>query len=170
MEFKNKGILLKLHGSFNWLVCKNRKCEMYNKIKPPFQARRYKLLRLRECWSCSCCGNNKLEPQIVPPVSNKLIHKNSFLKNQWLLAREKLLEVDELVFIGYSFPPTDFYTEWLFRQLNFFEEPKKLNIVVVNPEYGKRNSLVTKRYNRIFKSHDIKSYKTLKDYSKDVFG
>lgn len=95
-----------------------------------------------------------------------MIHENSFLKNQWLIAREKLLDVNELIFIGYSFPPTDYYTEWLFRQLNFIEKRNDIKITVVNPEYGKRGSLVTKRYKTIFRGYDIIGFKSLKDYSK----
>lgn len=165
-SFRNKGLLLKLHGSFNWMVCQNRECNCFNKIKYPFQKNRYSLLNMRETWTCPECGSNKLKPLIVPPVSNKMIHKNSFLKNQWLIAREQLVGASEIIFIGYSFPTTDFYTEWLFRQLNFIEERPKIQVTVVNPDYGKINSIVTKRYNRIFKDFDIKSYKTLKEYSK----
>ena len=168
-QFRDKGLLLKLHGSFNWMICQNKKCDFYNKIKSPFPKNRYRLLNMRETWTCSGCGSNKLKPQIVPPVSNKMIHKNSFLKNQWLIAREQLVGVNELVFIGYSFPTTDYYTEWLFRQLNFIEESHDIHITAVNPEYGKRNSIVTKKYNTIFKDYDIKSYKTLKEYSKHQF-
>ena len=93
-----------------------------------------------------------------------MIHKNSFLKNQWLIAREKLLDVSELIFIGYSFPPTDYYSEWLFRQINFIEKRPELKITVVNPEYGKRGSVVTKRYQSIFNGYEIEKFKTLKDY------
>jgi hypothetical protein len=96
-----------------------------------------------------------------------MIHKNSFLKNQWLIAREKLLDINELVFIGYSFPPADYYSEWLFRQLNFIEKRQNILITVVNPEYGRRGSSVTKRYKTIFKDYKIESYKTLKEYSRN---
>jgi len=75
--------------------------------------------------------------------------------------------VNELVFIGYSFPPTDHYSCWLFRQLNLMEDRKQVKIVVVNPEYGKRTSEVTKRYNSIFKKADIESYKSLREYSEN---
>ena len=94
-----------------------------------------------------------------------MIHTNTFLKKQWLIAADKLLDVNHLVFIGYSFPPTDFYSEWLFRQINFIEERPDIKITVVNPEYGKKYSSVTKRFNSIFKGYDIESFKTLKDYS-----
>jgi hypothetical protein len=166
-DFRGQGLLLKLHGSFNWMVCQDKKCEYYNKIIPPFQKNRYSLLNLHKTWTCISCGGNKLRAQIVPPVSNKMIHKNSFLKNQWLIAREKLLDINELVFIGYSFPPADYYSEWLFRQLNFIEKRQNILITVVNPEYGRRGSSVTKRYKTIFKDYKIESYKTLKEYSRN---
>lgn len=164
-KYRNQGLLLKLHGSFNWMLCENPKCESFNKIKPPFQQSRYKLNKLKDSWTCKECGGNNLKPLIIPPVSNKMIHKNSFLKNQWLIAREKLLDVNELIFIGYSFPPTDYYTEWLFRQIYFIEKQNDIKITIVNPEYGKRGSIVTKRYNTIFKEFEIESYKTLKEYA-----
>ncbi len=167
-DFRDQGLLLKLHGSFNWMVCQNRSCSNYNKIQPPFQKNRYKFLTMRQTWNCSSCGGISLRPLIVPPISNKMIHKNSFLRNQWLIAREKLLDVNELVFIGYSFPPTDYYTDWLFRHINLIEERPRLKVTVVNPEYGKRYSYVTKRYNAIFKNHDIESYKTLEEYTQTV--
>lgn len=166
-KYRNKGLLLKLHGSFNWMICENKRCEDYNKIKPPFEKNRYKLLGLRSLWECESCGGVKLKSHIIPPVSNKMIHKNSFLKNQWLIAREKLLDVTELIFIGYSFPPTDYYTEWLFRQLNFIEKRHDIKITVVNPEFGKRGSLITKRYNTIFRGCKLEGFKTLKEYSKN---
>lgn len=165
-KYRHKGLLLKLHGSFNWMICENENCEYYNKIKPPFSNNGYKLLGLRQTWKCSSCGGDKVKPQIVPPVSNKMIHANSFLKNQWLIAREKLLDANELVFIGYSFPPTDYYTEWLFRQLNFIETNNKPKVTVVNPEFGKRGSIVTKRYKTIFRGCEIEGFKTLMEYSK----
>lgn len=168
-NFFDKGLLLKLHGSFNWMLCQDKQCDLYNKIIPPFKNKRYKLLTLRETWNCPSCKGGKLKSHIVPPVSNKMIHKDSFMKNQWLIAREKLLYAKEIVFIGYSFPPTDFYTDWLFRQLNFIVGRPKIKIIIVNPEYGKKNSIVTKRYNSLFKGHEIESYKTLKEYSKNIF-
>jgi len=165
-KYRNLGLLLKLHGSFNWMMCENKDCEYYNKVKPPFAKNSYKLLGLRDTWKCSTCGGGHVKPQIVPPVSNKMIHTNSFLRNQWLIAREKLLDTTELIFIGYSFPPTDYYTEWLFRQLNLIEKPHKVKITVVNPEFGKRNSIVTKRYKTLFRGHDIEGFTTLKEYSR----
>ena len=168
-NYRNKGILLKLHGSFNWMMCENQDCENHNRIIPPFRngQKKYKLLTLRETWVCPSCGGNHLKPHIIPPLSNKMIHQNSFLKKQWMIARQKLLDVEELVFIGYSFPPTDYYTEWLFRQLNFIENKEPVKITGIKHEIKKRGSSVAKRYKTIFKGCDIESYSTLKEYSKN---
>lgn len=166
--YQEQGLLLKLHGSFNWMVCENKRCPDYNKIAPPFQKNRYRLLSLHETFECQSCGANNRKPLIVPPVSNKMIHKNSFLKNQWLIAKEALRNASELIFIGYSFPPTDYYSEWLFRQMNFLEEKPSLKITIVNPDYSKKTSLVKKRYDSLFKDHKIIHFKTLKEYAKEI--
>lgn len=164
--FRNRGVLLKLHGSLNWFSCNNPKCKEFNKIKPPFQDKRYQLLKINQLWECKSCGNKRLEHIIIPPVSEKMIYRKSFLKKQWLIARNLLIDTTELIFIGYSFPPTDYYSEWLFRQLNFVEGKKKPKIIIVNPDYKKRNSLVWKRYNTIFRDYEIEHHNTLKEYSK----
>jgi hypothetical protein len=164
-DFQNKGLLLKLHGSFNWTNCENKNCIYNKRIRPPFKKNNYKLLGMRELFTCDC-GSKRISPIIVPPITDKMIHKNSFLKNQWLIARDKLLDVTNLVFIGYSFPPSDCYSEWIFRQLNFIEVKKNVKITIVNPDYKKRNSLVRKRYNSIFRGYEIEHFMTLKDYAK----
>lgn len=165
-QYRDIGIVLKMHGSFDWMICENPSCELYNTIQPPFRKNRYQLLTLHETWKCPSCGKNNGKAHIVPPVSDKTIHKNSFLRDSWMIAREKLINVEELVFIGYSFPPTDYYTEWLFRQLNFVEGGNECKVVVVNPDYEDESSLVYQRYNRLFKGHEIESSSTLKDYVK----
>ena len=158
-----EGLLLKLHGSFNWMICHQSDCIYNGKIIPPVNSNN-NLLKLQDTFKCQHCGSDNLEKFIVPPVSNKMIHENSFLRNQWILAREKLLSVDELIFIGYSFPPTDYYSEWLFRQLRMIDDCNDISIKVVNPDYGKRNSNVTKKYNKLFKGFNIEGFSTLKDY------
>jgi hypothetical protein len=104
---------------------------------------------------------------IVPPISNKYIEKESFLRQLWLITREKLLDTSRIVFIGYSFPVTDFYTEWLFRELNFVNGAQP-EIVIVNPEIFKKRSRVFKRYNSIFKHNKLIKYRTLKEYVQEI--
>jgi hypothetical protein len=127
-----------------------------------------KLIALHQLWKCPVCKGINVKPEFVPPVTDKIIHSNSFLRNQWLIAREQLLDVTELVFIGYSFPQTDYYTEWLFRQLNLRMPKRDVHVTIVNPEYGKRGSLVSKRYDKIFKGYNVKKYSTIKEYANNA--
>jgi len=168
-EYKEAGLLLKLHGSVNWFFCENRKCPDYKKIRLPIT----KNLHLPynpitgSSGKCKTCKND-LRFFVVPPVSNKeIIHQNSYLHKLWLIAREKLAYIYKIVFIGYSFPSTDFYTEWLFRQINFLVGGKP-EIIVVNPEVNNRNSPVMKRYKAIFRDHKFQKFSSLKEYAEFV--
>jgi len=164
-EYKDVGLLLKLHGSINWYFCENKKCPEYERIRLPTTKNRHLSYGLGgKCKTCK----KELKFFIVPPVSNKeIIHRNSSLHKLWLIAREKLTYADKIVFIGYSFPSTDFYTEWLFRQINFLVGGKP-EITVVNPEAKNRNSQVMKRYRTIFRGHKFQTFSTLKEYAEFV--
>jgi hypothetical protein len=121
---------------------------------------------------CGYCGE-KHKVNIIPPTSNKLnIYQNSLIHKQWLLVREKFIRSNKIVFIGYSFPPTDFYAEWLFRQINFIIYPNKkfvkYNIEVVNPASYKNGSILNKRYRKIFSGHKISFYKDLESYANNA--
>lgn len=163
------GTLLKLHGSLNWMQCTNRKCQGYNKIKLSLDQEGLPPRFVGEdLHTCPLCKYNRRKPFIIPPVSNKLIHRNSIVHKLWLIARDKLSVTDKLIIIGYSFPPTDFYSDWLFRQLNFRikEGPE---IVVVNPEILKPQSKVSQRYNALFGKGRYKKYGTLPDLLKSDY-
>jgi len=169
-KFSKKGLILKLHGSINWMICNNKNCIKYNRNQLIFGASDNKLssLSISDFDKCKYCGN-RLEVNIIPPSSNKIsIHKDSFINKQWLLAREKLKFIKKLIFIGYSFPPTDFYSEWLFRQINFLIDDKNefinMDIDIVNPDIFDKNSLTYERYHSIFKGHNLHYFKDLKSY------
>ena len=172
-EYKKKGIFLKLHGYVNWVVCNNRKCINYKKIKIPQSKKRQKLeVPLNKFDRCSHC-NSRLEHFIIPPVSNKMIiHKNSLVHNLWMLAREKLAGASKIIFIGYSFPSTDFYVEWLFRQVYFLVDDKRIDfkheIVVINPDMYKKDSETLRRYKTIFRDYKITTFRTLRSYAKFI--
>jgi len=118
-DFVHRGVLLKLHGSLNWIICPNSQCRLHGKIRLAAEGRT--LLRFMTMHACPACGNNRGRPFTVPPTSQKLIRRGSILHKLWLLAREQLQYCRRIVFIGYSFPTTDFYSEWLFRQIYFME-------------------------------------------------
>lgn len=165
-NFIRRGALLKLHGSVNWIVCPTVKCPLYNKVRLAVQNE--KLLRHMKRHKCPECKNEG-EPFIIPPTSQKFIRRNTFVHKLWLLAREKLLYCKKIIFIGYSFPLTDFYSEWLFRQIFFrvsthHEEKELPEIVVVNPEIMKKKSLVSRQYQRIFRGCTIHKFRSLENF------
>lgn len=159
-----EGQYLKLHGSLNWQVCHNKSCrghkypfiafsssgELPRSTDPAFEA-------------CQLCGTKRPRRLIVPPVSNKLIQKGTILHKLWLVARERLITTSEIVFIGYSFPPTDYHTEWLFRQLRFLDTPRP-RITVVNPDMYRLGSTTFQRYHSIFRGFKIRRFRSLKAY------
>lgn len=54
---------------------------------------------------------------IVPPVSDKAsMYQNGLLRRLWYFAREILVASDRVVFVGYSFPPTDYLASFLIRE------------------------------------------------------
>jgi hypothetical protein len=164
-QYKRRGLFLKLHGSFNWIVCQNRQCKSYKKpaLSPLTRNRKFPGFASKNSRRCQSCGQEKTAIGIIPPVSNKLVYQDNFLHKLWLLTREKLAYTKRIVFIGYSFPPTDFYTEWLFRQIHYYEDAN-FEIDVVNPEMFKRGSLIPERYKSIFRNFKMKSYHDLAEY------
>lgn len=160
-DFIHRGVLLKLHGSLNWIVCPNPQCVLYDKIR--LAVKKGKLLRFFGMHKCPSCGNEHGKPFIVPPTSQKFIRRGTFLYKLWLLAREQLPYFRRIVFIGYSFPPTDFYSEWLFRQI-YFDKERRPDIIVVNPMIMKPKSLVAQRYQKIFRGCRINRFPTLESF------
>jgi len=162
-EFSSRGVLLKLHGSLNWRVCSNPKCRLNGRMW--LAVRGKDLLRQQEMYRCPRCGGDRCEPFIVPPTSNKLIRRGSLLHKLWLIARNKLADCQRIVFIGYSFPNTDFYSDWLFRQIRFLEGSRP-EIIVVNPEMKKKGSEVQRRYQRLFKGCEMHVFRDLKEFTR----
>src|SRR5258708_7087412 len=96
-DYRNRGVFLKLHGSLNWLVCPNPKCRQHGTARLAVEGK--KLLRLGEMHKCPNCGNERREPFIVPPTSNKVIRPRSILHKLWLIAPQKLGRCRRIVFV-----------------------------------------------------------------------
>ena len=163
-DYSNRGVFLKLHGSLNWLVCPNPKCPLHGKARLAVEGKR--LLRLLEMHKCPNCGNERCEPFIIPPTSNKVIRPETILHKLWLIARQKLASCRRIVFVGYSFPTTDFYSEWLFRQIRFLEGSPP-EIIVINPAMKKKGSQVQRRYQRLFKGCQMHVFRDLKEFARE---
>jgi hypothetical protein len=162
-----RGMFLKMHGSIDWVVCKNKKCSLVNKIILRTDVARNNTVSSYE-FKCTKCGE-KIHSVIIPPVMNKKqIQENNLFHKQWIIAKNQLVKFTKIIFYGYSFPSTDMYSEWLFRQINFMVDKKgekvKYKIDVINPEMKNRKSRTYLRYRDIFSYHQLESYYSLDDY------
>jgi NAD-dependent SIR2 family protein deacetylase len=163
-QFRNTGVLLKLHGSLNWTECSNRKCAVFGRPHMPLlkdgQLPRWTDKAFE---ACEYCGAKKPRKAIIPPISNKLVHRKEYFHQLWMLAREKIARTNRIILIGYSFPVTDFLSEWLFRQIHLLLAPKP-SIVVVNPEAVKLRSQTRMRYQSVFRGCKIEYHSDFESY------
>lgn len=105
-----KLIILKLHGSLNWTLYRNKKI----RLKPhPF------VVRTRT-------GRPSVEKvSVLPPGWNKRIDRNPY-KLFWRQARLRLEKCKTLVIIGYSLPETDLLAQALFAEVVRTREARKV--------------------------------------------
>lgn len=117
--------ILKLHGSISW-----------------YEESTDSTIRIRDS-----DGNMNWEriPIIVPPVLDKSQHYAiDRLRQQWADAHSALEQADEIIIIGFSFPPTDISCQFLFRSA--LKSRNKVRVVVVNID-----GAVRERYDPIFR-------------------
>ncbi len=119
------GWYLKLHGSINWVYCPNSNClnhHIVNIVNSDPD---------REPFICQSCGS-RIEWLIVPPTMNKVFGKYPKLGTVWSTAWQELAAATEVVFIGVSFAPSDYYLRWLIKSSFLESGSKKESIKVVD--------------------------------------
>lgn len=130
---KKELLLLKLHGSVDWLWCDY--CGLtidYNKNVA---------LDIQENKSvCLGCKRNKgLSPVIIPPIFNKeqylvrMKKSKRNLRDVWLRAFDELSSSNKIVFIGYSLPIPDSYAQALIK-MAISVNKNKPEIEIINPD------------------------------------
>ncbi|MCW7479400.1 SIR2 family protein [Leptospira bandrabouensis] len=166
-----KGNLLKMHGSIDWYCCKNNYCKIANKIF---------ILDTTESTYPYKCGecHEPVYVMIIPPVLNKSYNTFPVIRKIWNLAARDIEITNHLIIWGYSLPPTDFYSEWLIRQIRKGRRLKALTIIdpsVVNTSSETTNvrlSFVRKYYD-IFRDLNIEKteiflYQYFSDYKEKI--
>jgi hypothetical protein len=142
-----EGLFLKLHGSLNWSRCTDIRCPrssmlvIDHEVQPILDVRTG--IGEKRCVSC----DGVLVPLLIPPLLHKPITENPAIRAAWGLAQRRLAQASSVVVIGYSAPPTDFYTRWLLR--SSVGSRNNVKIVVVNPA-NKANAEFDTRMNSIF--------------------
>ena len=146
---KNKAVvLLKIHGSLNWLYCPTcNHIELTSKEKGAIKA----FYKVKKCDNCKTV----MEPVIIPPTFYKEM-TNPFIQ-EIFLKTDKVLRSAERVFIcGYSFPDADLHIKYLLKRAEQFrgETPE---IYVINNHPDKKDQQKNdeiQRITRFFKNKE----------------
>jgi hypothetical protein len=123
---KTEGVIIvKLHGSLNWEFVSKGGPVIYkeNAIQPEY-----------------IHDKNYKEPAIIPPTlfkqeindDSRAAHPlTQTILSQWRAAIRLLTEADKLLFVGYSFPPTDFHSRRIFQIAMMHKRSKEQRIKVL---------------------------------------
>nr|HEX4316494.1 SIR2 family protein [Kofleriaceae bacterium] len=141
-------LLLKLHGSLNWLYCTTcRSVTLTPKEKG--------VCRLKwepETCICSACETLAV-PIVIPPTYLKAL-SNLHLRQIWDAAERALLSIDRIIFCGYSFPDADIHVRYLLKRTELNRKrATPLEVFVVNEHAGKTDAARDSerdRYERFF--------------------
>ena len=156
------GVLLKLHGSLNWLYC--RTCQRLE--LGASESRRYvKVLArllglvgpsLQQSFTpdgdpCRVCGT-KLRPLLIAPTHLK-DYRNPHLSQVWYEAEAVLREATRVVFVGYSLPEDDVEVVYLLKRS--LARPNPPQITVIEYDHNNPNLPLTlhsagRRYRALF--------------------
>lgn len=146
---KDKAVLLlKIHGSLNWLYCPTcNHLELTPKEKGAIKA----LYKVKECGKCK----TPMEPVIIPPTYYKEM-TNPFIQRVFLKADKVLRSAERIFICGYSFPDADLHIKYLLKRAERFrgETPE---IYVINNHQSKKDikhDEEKKRIKRFFKDND----------------
>jgi hypothetical protein len=126
--------VLKLHGSINWLTYTGaREYPSFGSDAGATPPSGVVLESRPNFWLGGSPTRNGwlMEPAVVPPQLFKQFHNHPF-PLLWQHALSTLRECQQLVVVGYSFPPTDFRTRRLF--LEAFSDSALSSLVIVNPD------------------------------------
>lgn len=122
----NSPLLIKPHGSLNWLYCP--KCYRF------FCLTRKELMNkttdngfyLDECVDY-CKGNLQ---QFIVPLTHHKSFQNPLLNNMWMKINQRLSTAEEVYFIGYSIPDADYTSKYYY--IKGLTRPNRRDCAVIN--------------------------------------
>jgi hypothetical protein len=159
-EEKRFGTLLKLHGSLNWMLCKNcLRMELgktdfrpYLAILQTVAGPDLKSSLLSDGAQCPVC-QSVLRPLLVAP-SHLKDYRNPHLAQVWYEAQRVLRQASRVIFVGYSMPDDDVEVVYLVkRSLGHITSPKQITVVeycAENPQIPAAEHPVGRRYRTLF--------------------
>jgi NAD-dependent SIR2 family protein deacetylase len=159
-------LLLKLHGSLNWLYCPV--CNNLNSYESKMV-----LSLMSENNPRTRCGTctSVMAPVIVPPTFYKDMSR-VFLSSIWNRTENALRDVDHIIFCGYSLPDADMHIKYLLKRMQTNKaKPELVRFTIFNHRKGKRKAEADseeERFNRYFGKGKVKNTrKSFQDFAKD---
>ncbi|WP_299290171.1 SIR2 family protein [Nitrosopumilus sp.] len=143
---KNDRLILKLHGSANWVYCNNCGHSYPTEDYSGLEA-------LSEKIKCHYCKKSTLKPILIPPTLYKDYQDQKLggmIQELWARANEELYNADKIIFIGFSMAQTDAYAQELFKLSSNMNPELETYFVVNNSVSSKlknnyRNALVNRQ-------------------------
>ena len=156
-EASHFGVLLKLHGSLNWLYCRTchrleigasesrRYLKVLGRLVGPSLEQSYRM----DSGACPTC-QSKLRPLLIAPTHLK-DYRNPHLAQVWYEAERVLRESNRVVFIGYSLPEDDVEVIYLLKRSMAHLQPGEITVVEYDPNQPKLDAHpVGRRYRTLF--------------------
>jgi hypothetical protein len=141
----NKVRLYKIHGSLNWAMCPT--CGVVYIADPQLG----KIAGLTFDLDAKCMepGHAPLEVLLVTPTNLKS-YAGADLSMIWQRAERALRGADQVVFIGYSLPHSDFHIKYLLQKTLYRHPEPEIVVVDLKSADARRPTEEEKRYKRLF--------------------
>lgn len=156
-------LLLKIHGSANWLRCLN--CGSISIFEKNYAAT--SLFEDNRTEKCPVCGQEKtphgasMQPELITPTMMKSL-SNQLYTNLWSSAAQELRNATHIIFVGYSLPIADFDFRYMLQKN--VTSSAKIDVILTpnsNPDLAPDNLkdlLPAKRYMDIFPKNKVSFY------------
>jgi hypothetical protein len=164
---------LKLHGSLNWGKCIVPHAYRGEEILvSPFGENQTPIIPIESTVGSSSSFSSPditvyFDTFIIPPILQKeQLYRTTLLQNIWYAAKHIISNTNEIYIIGYSFPPTDFITEFLFRQSiakNISNRKVKIVNISIDDDYKRRVENIFQKCDFEYIPKDV--VKFLEDYN-----
>lgn len=153
-------LLLKIHGSANWLRCLNcGAISVYEGNKAASS-----LFDDDSTERCAVCGKEKtmygasMQPELITPTMMKSLSSQLYT-NLWASAAQELRTATHIIFVGYSLPIADFEFRYMLQKS--IQSSAQIDVILSsssNPENASETTrwlLPDKRYSDIFPKNKI---------------
>ena len=156
-------LLLKIHGSANWLRCLN--CGSISIFEKSHAAT--SLFEDNRTEKCPVCGHEKtahgasMQPELITPTMMKSL-SNQLYTNLWSSAAQELRDATHIIFVGYSLPIADFEFRYMLQKN--VTSSAKIDVILTpnsNPDLVANNLkdlLPSKRYLDAFPKNKVSFY------------